>query len=178
MSIINDALKKAQKNLSVPETASKPLPKNIDPPSSASNLHQQPQRSSNRKKIILFFLVPIFAAFLMTFDIEFFLSPSVEQQVKQPSQSEPKNKYPTPPKKPSFNIFKQQTFTPQADNTIPKLHLSGTVMMEDQQVALINNNIYRIGDSLNDYQITEISLEGVRLQKEEETLFLKVKNYE
>lgn len=178
MSIINDALKKAQNNLSAPESASKPLPKNIDHPTSAPNLQQHPQRKPKRKKIISFFLFLIFLAIVVTYKIESVSSPSDEQQIIIPSPSATKNKYPSPPQKHFSNIFKHQTDKTHTDNTTSKPRLNGTIMMNNHQAALINNNIYRMGDNLNGYEITEISLEGVRLQNEEETIFLEVKNNE
>jgi hypothetical protein len=55
--------------------------------------------------------------------------------------------------------------------------LSGTMLMDNQRVALINEDIYVIGDSVDGKEIVEISLKEVTLKgKNGELSTLKVLN--
>ena len=56
------------------------------------------------------------------------------------------------------------------------LVLSGTMMMGDKRVALINNDIYELGDIINGKKITSISLEKVELLDNDKVVTLTVKS--
>jgi len=47
-----------------------------------------------------------------------------------------------------------------------ELELSGTMMMDDKQVALINGEIYELGETVKGYQITGITLKNIELMKD------------
>lgn len=47
-----------------------------------------------------------------------------------------------------------------------ELELSGTMMMGDKQVALINGEIYELGEIVKGYQITSITLKNIELMKD------------
>lgn len=51
---------------------------------------------------------------------------------------------------------------------------NGIVSMGDKQVALINNNIYEIGDTVDGWTVTAISLDQVEIKNGEQTQVLKV----
>jgi hypothetical protein len=46
----------------------------------------------------------------------------------------------------------------------PKLMLEGVFLSENESLAMINHQAYRIGDSVNDMKVISISMEQVTLQ--------------
>ncbi|HBR14699.1 MAG TPA: hypothetical protein DD723_04030 [Candidatus Omnitrophica bacterium] len=76
----------------------------------------------------------------------------------------------------AFLIFKKPSTTPDRSSPAPsyvikethygntvKLILNGTMMKGDKMIALINNEIYELGDSINGMKIENITLDGVEL---------------
>ncbi len=75
--------------------------------------------------------------------------------------------------------IKEITKTEKKNNPPPPpppgvLIANGIVSMGDHQVALINNNIYEIGDTVDGWTITAISLDQVEIKNGEQTKVLKV----
>ena len=69
--------------------------------------------------------------------------------------------------------FSKSKEVPQPTEKNP-LILSGTMMMGDKRVALINNEIYEVGESVEGKKIINITLEKVELLDGPNTLILKV----
>ena len=149
MSIIHDALKKTQTNLHTanPVTAS-PRPTNpnsmASPQQKSEPLISPSVKTSDAKMIvfisIVLILVGIFAAYLVNLLLSSSKSPvSQTPMVKQ--------------KNPVYKLDKGA------------IVLSGTMMMGDRQVALINDDIYEIGDTIQGKKIIDISLKEVQLEE-------------
>lgn len=69
------------------------------------------------------------------------------------------------------------SISPQKSNKKPpepkqEIKLSGIIYDTLNPMAIINGNIYRTSDRINEYTITSISLQGVRLVSPKERLFL------
>ena len=56
-----------------------------------------------------------------------------------------------------------------------KLHLAGVIWGGKMPLAIINDKIYRVGESLSGIKIIEINKTGVLLKYKEETYILKPK---
>ena len=56
-----------------------------------------------------------------------------------------------------------------------KLHLTGVIWGGDLPLAIINDKVYRVGESILGIKIIEINKTGVLLQYKEETYILKPK---
>ena len=56
-----------------------------------------------------------------------------------------------------------------------KLHLRGVIWGGNLPLAIINDKVYRVGDSISGMKIIDINKTGVLLQYKEETYILKPK---
>jgi hypothetical protein len=160
MSFIHDALKKTQKNLHPTQNQPQNAKENVIAPERPQNILKETQlaKSSKSKKIILLrLLILIFIIFIIN---NFYLSK------KHPPKSQKIKKILKNPII-STNPASQQSIT-------PKLTLSGIMMIDNQYVALINDEIHRVGDIVNTGKILEITLEKVvwELNGEEITLMV------
>ncbi len=69
-----------------------------------------------------------------------------------------------------------QTKTPSAKRSFPdSLILNGTMVVDNQRVALINGEIYEVGDYINGKKIVDISLEKVDLLSGDDVISLSVR---
>lgn len=173
MSIINDALKRAQKNLEkigkAPEQKEEPkvaeLTKDVRPRSHPLPPIQPDKKGNTHKKkkmwyqtvsvlVVLFFLViGIFGATL------FFL---MKRSASGETEGDKVRRNYMPKKM-------TQTYKPG------ELVLSGTSLIENKRVALINGDIYEPGDIVEGYRIISVDLSKVELQSlKGETLILRV----
>lgn len=184
MSLINEALKKAQreKKLSgdfAPTEETKP-----PPPPSAFTPRQRP----------LFFGIALVALLLgsvvvILYQGIFSRSPrpplpmaqetrmvekgSESQPDPAPLQSAPEIPVETPPLPPS--PVGPEPLSPPVSSPDPSFILSGIVQGEGESLAVINHQISRVGDEVEGEIILEIGRDFVVLEKDEERLFLKMK---
>lgn len=80
-------------------------------------------------------------------------------------------------KKPAVSKKTVSPVSPRKSNKKPpepkqEIKLSGIIYDTLNPMAIINGNIYRTSDKINEYTITSISLQGVRLVSPKERLFL------
>lgn len=174
MSIINDALKRAQKNLEKigkqPEKQEEEkvsdLTKDHRPRLHPTPTPPEKKGSSHKKKkmwyqtvsvlVVIFFLVT--GVLLATL---FFL---MKRSASGETEAERIRRNYMPKKM-------NQTYKPG------ELVLSGTSIIENKRVALINGDIYEQGDIVEGYRIIRVDLSKVELQSlKGDTLILKVAN--
>ncbi len=157
MSIINDALKKAQSDLTQnnqkeekPKKTTKNIYEKLHKPKPSS---QTPQEKTPPKKnknfLIPIFLVIIILAFLGGLTAYLLKD---KQLISNINFSLPK--LPSPIGK---------TSSTRRSYNDGDLVLSGTMMMEDKRVALINDEVYEVGDTINGNRIMSISLKKVEI---------------
>ena len=176
MSIINDALKKTQENFTqqseqdVSGLYEKMHSKsNIEDNLSSSTLSQEPSQKLNLKNffIFIFFILSIgvFAASLLLIS-----SKSTSKKSSHPL---------TQPIAFVKSIITKETSkmpVPEPKRTYKEgeLFLNGTMQTQGKTVALINDQIYEVGDSVQGQKITDIRMDGVELLKGEQKIFLSV----
>ncbi len=153
MSIIHEALKKTQDRIQK---------------SSPSPLSPAPQPSGSGKKssswstmgIILFFLLAAGVAFLFVRQDfppkKLVQKPTVPQNVSAPQPS------PAP----------EQTQVPALGPSALSLVLNGIMTMDNEQFALINNQIYRVGDTVDGKLLINIGTNNVELSDKSEKIIL------
>jgi len=66
-----------------------------------------------------------------------------------------------------------QTILPKRNNTL--LTLNGIIAADDVQMALINNEIYKVGDLVEGKKILKITENSVELAVDEGTVILETK---
>ena len=185
MSIINDALKKTQKNIenndknsSLPKLQQMEAPQQAYKPSH-SQISQEPKEPKKLKKFKIFSLLfPTVTLIIIVFFINYIykkayapipklhlLSPTKKEKI---SSKDPIN----PLQKTSESLNQTKTQTPQA---LTSLQLSGIMKMDENFVALINNDVYSLGETVRGMVITKITLKQVFLSQGEENLILDVR---
>lgn len=188
MSIINDALKKTQKAVpsvkasalggtGTPDRAPSPAPDSREKPGTAP-------RPALKKPVYLLSAALLLAA---AAGAAFFLAQRIdalgqsrglpEQAVAFVPAPRHQPKSPLPGFLPAASVTTDRPVSTGKPLNPDSLVLSGIMMMGDGQAALINNNIYQIGDEVEGYEILEITLQAVKLRKNNETVFIKARNY-
>jgi hypothetical protein len=185
MSIIHDALRKTQNKMDNKDAkAGQPGP---DPTSDAQKdvniiyekLHQkkvdhsvppgspvksaktQPEKKANQAGPVLFLFLLIFALGGTVYFIYF-----KGKKINLPKPHFSSN---------SSHSRKTKPVPTYGDNEIV---LNGTMMMGDRQVALINNEIYELGETVKGKKIVSISLQKVELEEADGNItVLKVQSY-
>ena len=174
MSIINDALKKTQQNVANHQNSSniselyanlhskKPVEERPNPASPAKAVQKISEKSSPKKILMLVFFVIGIAVFLSSLILIF------------------SSKKPPKPIEVVKSLLTQGTSklkAPEPKRTYEKgeLFLNGTMEMQGKTVALINDEIYEVGDIVNGQEITAIRLDGVELLKGGQKTFLSVR---
>jgi hypothetical protein len=152
MSIINDALKKAQQNIST----------NHDPDSSGTDgeIHHSVHPatpSNNRRAPSLRLLLIIIALMLITAMLTIFF-PEIQQFIRLTHQSNADNKH-------TINRV-----------SAPSFRLNGIMISRDQPVALINNNLFHIGDHVEGYALVGISKSEISVEKNGQRFTVSLKN--
>jgi len=175
MSIIDDALKKAQSNLDKKNNLSptsqekQPAqPKTPAPQTSRPAVRPLPQRpseneSSKNKTILISILSLIVLAGALFFILNktslknsaFTKNIPVLKLINNSSKEKPAPSI-KPKTKPLLRINYDK-------NT---MILNGTMTIDNKRVALINNNIYKVGDTVNGNEIIIITMERVELRDE------------
>ena len=194
MSIINDALKKAQKSLTktkktIPEEPKNTPPKTFDGASisnvyeklhkpqdgtgknipgnarknAADVVHMSPQRKPafhwvKSAVVIIFYLACIAGGlFLASRYVPLDNVRAFFQKSKQ------KSRYPSPPPP-----VKKRQYKPG------ELVLNGTSIIDGKKVALINDEIYEMGELVNGMSIVSIGLDKVELSDDQKITTLRV----
>jgi len=185
MSIIHDALKKVQKNLpgytspdnsevkkqNIPkdqsqDTFATPNPSAITP-SNRPNSYSTKQKtdkvlsSSAKNKTTLF----VTASIILILILGYFYT--VQWQTTQQIFLDSIRQTTLPPRIP---VISPKT---QAEEK-PKIVIKGIMKMDDQTLALINDNIYQEGDVINDITVTEITSNSVTILDNGKLKTLKV----
>lgn len=171
MSIIHDALKKTQSNLAKTDQP-QPSPKKEDPnkkiikPLDISSEQKPPPLPSKSKGKKYFFLSLIFFLLIV-------VSLPLWKTVKFPTKTIPTAIDNISPTKILQSISLPEIKKPTETNLI----LSGTMMMDSKRVALINNEIYELGEYINGMKIININLKKVDLLNKDDIITLHVRQY-
>ncbi len=157
MSIIHEALKKAQNNLGT--ESSQPL--------SAVPLSPPPQPTSPEKKDMHSLPTPIFIllVILLCALFTFFYSTAKPQKTLVHSKSQEKIVHP---------LFSQSRLL--SPPTGQALMLSGTIMSGKESLALINDQIVKTGDSINEKKVLSITDGKVEILSGRETIVLTTRD--
>ena len=174
MSIIHDALKKAQKDLQKQD--------DLTPDDIAANLHaydhqdaasQTSSQTSSKKNKVLVGLICVFFLAIGIFtaiNIGLFKeSASSSSEVVQTQVKE------TTKKIAAFLPKKEVAPAPVVQQNDDTLQLKGTMLTNNKYVALINNEIYEIGEYIDSAKIINITLEKVELLDDTQIRTLYVK---
>jgi hypothetical protein len=174
MSIINDALRKTQKEFQ----ASKPIINSEKPKRQPSSLIKEEKsvdtaqtpalKESEKKSFMTIFL--IFIVFITAGLIVYLFSILQNRQT-------PKNttiaSLSTPQQTTSTQATAPSTTRNSTLSTGNKIILNGTMTMKNRKAALINNEIYEMGEYINGWKIVSIDFDTVKLSKKNEKLILK-----
>ena len=157
MSIINEALKKAQKKLELVS------------PSAASSV---PAATAEKNTWLWFFTGLILAGFIGC-GIVFVSLIYSRNQTPSVVISKPKSEV-------TIEAVRQKYLPAISVQDLPKTKpgeaaLNGIITMDDEQFALINNEIYRAGDYVEGHRILNITKDKVELFKKGKVTVLKTK---
>ena len=167
MSIINDALKKTQQSFNkqndqdisslYEQIHSKPKPETV-----TTEKISEPQKSNPKKIFALFLSIAGIAILLSSLLIAF--------SGKSHSRSKPVAFVKSIVARETAKIIKP----PEKKQTYQKgeLFLNGTMEMQGKTVALINDGIYEVGDTVDGKKITDIRMDGVELLSGDQKIFL------
>jgi hypothetical protein len=188
MSIINDALKKTQTKLNTtentearnPETTQKETttPLNIYEKTQKKAQEQQNAQPKTEQKSSMP-ETPLRSAkkWIKTFSITVLILAGLSSGFLSISRSQAAKKFLHSLKKdrPSSKklITKQSASKPRKYKT-GELVLNGTSLIDGKKVALINDEIYEVGEVINGNKITSIDLNKVELLGDEKIITLKV----
>lgn len=186
MSIINDALKQAQEKLKNTQSTKKDAPAQT-PASPGPMPLNEPLRKTGQKpllkRIVTFLLVSLlyFCIFSLIFLAirepqrlqipalkQFFEQTFMrnEQSASQADQTSAQNKAPLP-----------SSQNPPAPENIPNVKVSGIMVMDNgSRVALIDDNVYEMGNKVKGFLIEDITLKEVLLLKDNIRFKVPVKN--
>ena len=164
MSIIHDALKKTQKNLKNIEhhNISKNNKQNAledNPPEKREHTNEFSDIHISPSAIILSCLIAS-VIILTTNTVLYYLKTRASSHSIKPTSKSSITQNPV------VSNIKEQAISEPNHKTQPTeraLVLNGTLMAEDKRAALINNEVYEIGESIDDKFITSISLNEVEL---------------
>ncbi len=174
MSIIHEALKKAQADLEKQENHGltkmyedlhRPSPQRQESSTIIAPSKPSPTPTKSWLKIILTSTCIFFLSLSVLFGIFIYLTTeSIKPPVPTPQNTTPNAIQPQ---------FSKDKALPKPTEKNP-LILSGTMMTGDKWVALINNEIYEVGETVEGKRILDITLEKVELRDGANTLILKV----
>lgn len=200
MSIIHEALKKAQdsmKHLPPPAPAASVMPQ-TELRGQVPNLKQLGTRPSNSSmakpapvapmKYLVFALIVIAGMFVLQRAAAMFAKLHTAKIQAMTAQSVP---VPAPaPQVPSVAaqalfpvtpvVTDETAAVPEPESYSPKsygsqLVLNGVTVTNGQKLALINNDIYKIGDEVMGRTIVNINLDGVELMDGDQKIILKTR---
>lgn len=169
MSIIHDALKKTQNNLKKTrhDNTSKDTEQNIPVP----NILQKPDKPDEPTGIhISYSAILLFCLILSTIILSINMIIYFIKSKATPASKTQANKSSLSPRTSRSNIV------PDAQHHEQSLVLNGTLMADDKKAALINNELYELGESIGEKTINKISINEVELiDKNGNITVLKVK---
>lgn len=169
MSAINDALKKTQSALNIKSTAETSAFISIDPPKQPLTEPARLERliewlEESKETVIVFltnkfFIGAISGLLLLSVSIPVFHHLSQFVQYKKVALQK---------------IQKSKTLPITTIEQPVNLMLNGTIHADGKRDAMINNQLYRVGDRINDYKILEIQYNQVTLlnTKTQKTIML------
>jgi len=163
VSIINDALKKTQSEINPNEL----------PQSSVSKRTEKPARSP---LITIFVFIATIGIIVLTLLIvaPVFRTNNPFLSAPPPVTQSPISPVPTPRMAAEHKAPPpSQTILPKRNNTL--LTLNGIIAADDVQMALINNEIYKVGDLVEGKKILKITENSVELAVDEGTVILETK---
>ncbi len=187
MSIIHDALKKTQINLD------KVKEKDNIIPSASKSLHENsaesygiPEIKNNTRfqKLLLFFgLLSAIGGSLLAIT---FLKPALSYKdknspvlpvLKTVKKSNPPSAIARLDKQlsqklPTTSVLLSSLFNKESSSAAKALKLNGTMISGKENLAIINNQIYQVGDSVNGMELINISLNKVELKEDKNILTL------
>ncbi len=168
MSIINEALKKTQEKLRI--TTASPL------------LESQKSDQKEGKKIwiritVIFVLVGFLGCGLIFFALsKNRLALATKETKHEITQEQTPQSFKPSPVPVVQNPHPSAQPPPAASKpNSNELVLSGIMTMGDEQLALINNKIYKVGDYIGDRQVLSISVDKVEISDNGKTLTLTTK---
>lgn len=170
MSIIHDALKKAQTNLekgvenkySFSDKESQTTGITNTPPESLQPSNTSATENKNNKTSRSFLLLNILIILFTIGSIAYFIFNSnskISLNLSFPFQKEGISKPETP-------ISTQEISTPRK-TVLTKIALNGTMLMGVKQVALINGEIYEVGEKIGEEILSKIALQSIELTDQE-----------
>ncbi len=184
MSTIHDALKKAEQDMkpedqnapitSAPQKPHNPFNKPAAPPEMSQETRQetvQPPKRNGKKFIgvIIAIILCCVLGFGITYALDFFdLFPSQRKALSSKVSRFFLSLQPQPADPPSSNA----AASPQ--KTKPPFKLQGIMVMEGKNVALINNDIYEAGDTVENIEILSISSKQITVLENGEEKTLRV----
>ncbi len=189
MSIINDALKKAQTDLHLkkkktPVTADdlawtqrieQEITTAVSPCDCAPTSNGKKTRRGHWYALVLLEICSVCAIAWTLFILQPQLFNASMRKNAAPKSGTP-SPQPTPIPAQSSPHSSLQTKIPSAKRNFPdSIVLSGTMVVDNQRVALINGEIYEVGDYINGKKIVDISLEKVDLLSGDDVISLSVR---
>jgi len=72
------------------------------------------------------------------------------------------------------NIEKIRQLVARLDTGIPVFNLMGILSAPDQSLAMINNRVLKVGETIGDFTVSEIGENSVTLKKGDQTIILKL----
>ncbi len=193
MSIINEALKKTQTNLNNfkerPATvtddriatgqktwqppAAQPSQSFTQAPSSGPVATPPPQaKRTSAKRWYLIVAAEILVLGLVAWTL-FIMQPQLFQYSQQPTQYLPAIKTRSPAPVPAISVAPEIKYTPPQKNN---LTLNGIMMNQGKMVALINGEVYEVGDYIGARRINKMTLDMVELRDGDELTILSVRD--
>jgi len=108
-----------------------------------------------------------------TFDIiDNLKNPFIPQLPEKEEKQLPRPK-PDKTKQPKRSAPKPQVVDDEPQLAKPKFSISGLVWNTDRPQAIINNQIYDVGDVIQQWTITEINKEGIEINFREQSYFIE-----
>jgi len=188
MSIINDALKKAQKNLSKNKKNFIPPPPTIEVPNKNNSAFSSERPGEARIKednFKYFMLIALFLGILLFFSLIFVLLLNFFKKEIIPSNFSPrqeaqkiysldKKAMKTPDQRPSSLPIerRQQETSDVKKGSGDNLTLNGIMVIDKRTVALINGEDYQEGERVHGMEIMKITRKEVTLKKKTGELFI------
>jgi len=72
------------------------------------------------------------------------------------------------------NIEKIRQLVAKLDTGVPVFNLMGILSAPDQSLAMINNRVLKVGETIGDFTVSEIVEDSVTLKKGDQTIILKL----
>ena len=171
MSIIADALKKAQKISQIPKKIDKARPKESSP------MPIEKKSYSSKKPYLVAVLVLILALGVATF---LYLNPKNFSSPSEIKITLPKTQVPAPAVKKALdnNDFSENNFqsnTPSNTDALRSLKLSGIMYTPKRPLAVINGNVWEEGEIVEEFTILEINENSIKVSADNQEFVIQLK---